>query len=58
MLKTYQTEVVLQNPAELKKKRKDISRHTIVKLLKIKIEKEMSARGREETYIKQKGAII
>jgi len=41
-----------------KKKRKDISRHTIVKLLKIKIEKEMSAGGREETYIKQKGAII
>jgi len=27
-------------------------------LLKIKIEKEMSAGGREETYIKQKGAII
>ena len=41
-----------------RKKRKDISRHTIVKLLKIKIEKEMSARGREETYIKQKGEII
>lgn len=40
------------------KKGKTISRHTIVKLLKVKIKKKMSAGGRGKTYIKQKGAII
>lgn len=40
------------------KKGKDVSRHTIVKLMKIKIEKRKECWGKEKNYIKQKGAII